>query len=52
MAERKRKLDIADDSAAKRADIAGMGTPAGINPYTGKTYSQRYYDILQKRTGE
>ncbi|WIA09143.1 hypothetical protein OEZ85_008554 [Tetradesmus obliquus] len=28
-----------------------MGTPSGINPYTGKTYSQRYYDILSKRTG-
>jgi hypothetical protein len=53
MAERKRKLDIADDSAAKRPDVvAGMGTPASINPYTGKNYSKRYYDILEKRTGE
>jgi hypothetical protein len=46
MAERKRKLDIADESAAKRPDMA-----ASINPYTGKNYSQRYYDILEKRTG-
>eukprot|EP00882_Tetradesmus_deserticola_P013073 GHRQ01013865.1.p2 GENE.GHRQ01013865.1~~GHRQ01013865.1.p2 ORF type:complete len:149 (+),score=56.85 GHRQ01013865.1:505-951(+) len=52
MAERKRKLDIADDPAGKRSQmVAGVGTPAGINPYTGKTYSQRYHDILQKRTG-
>jgi hypothetical protein len=28
-----------------------MGTPASINPYTGKNYSKRYYDILEKRTG-
>jgi pre-mRNA-splicing factor ATP-dependent RNA helicase DHX15/PRP43 len=53
MAERKRKLDIVDESAAKRSEVtAGMGTPAGINPYTGKSYSKRYYDILEKRTGE
>ena len=40
----KRKLDVgAADSAAKRG--------GGVNPYTGAPYSQRYYDILSKRTG-
>ena len=40
----KRKLDVgAPDSGAKRG--------GGVNPFTGAPYSQRYYDILSKRTG-
>eukprot|EP00879_Flechtneria_rotunda_P028515 GHRR01030640.1.p1 GENE.GHRR01030640.1~~GHRR01030640.1.p1 ORF type:complete len:256 (+),score=70.38 GHRR01030640.1:83-850(+) len=47
MGDRKRKLDM-DDGPGKRleVDIAN----GGISPYTGKPYSQRYYDILKKRT--
>lgn len=49
--DRKRKLDV------NPADLNGLGGALtqpnkGLNPYTGRPYSQRYYDILQKRTGE
>jgi hypothetical protein len=46
-ADRKRKLDIEEPAgAAVRPRLDG-----GINPYTGRAYSQRYYDILDKRKG-
>lgn len=55
--ERKRKLslfDVVDESAipgkikmnGNAAVAAGNGL---VNPYTGRPYSQRYHDILQKR---
>jgi hypothetical protein len=51
--DRKRKLEVPDMSAPKRAAQGDMGAGGGsINPFTGKAYSQRYYDILSKRTGE
>eukprot|EP00878_Enallax_costatus_P039020 GHUV01044530.1.p1 GENE.GHUV01044530.1~~GHUV01044530.1.p1 ORF type:complete len:233 (+),score=65.58 GHUV01044530.1:109-807(+) len=53
--ERKRKLEV-DDGPSKKLETAvdGYNDPNGgviLNPYTGKPYSKRYYDILQKRRG-
>lgn len=50
MAERKRKLDIGGDEAL--AAVAAARTNPGVNPYNGRQYSQRYYDILSKRVGK
>ena len=47
--DRKRKLDV--DIAAEQLKRPNMND-GGVNPYTGRPYSQRYYDILQKRTGK
>lgn len=49
--DRKRKLDV------NPVDVNALGGALaqpnkGLNPYTGRPYSNRYYDILQKRTGE
>ena len=44
--ERKRKLDVLEGNGA----IALPSQPS-INPYTGRPYSSRYYDILSKRKG-
>lgn len=53
--ERKRKLEV-DDGPSKKQETALMDgyvdPTGGINPYTGKAYSKRYYDILQKRRGK
>ena len=53
MAERKRKLDVYDGqpdaNGAMRAAPA-YGSPT-INPYTGRPYSNKYFDILSKRKG-
>ncbi len=40
----KRKLDLGTEAGAR-----GAATKVTINPYTGKQYSQRYYQILEKR---
>lgn len=55
--ERKRKLslfDVMDDPSApsKNANINGLpdaGINSLVNKWNGKPYSQRYYDILEKR---
>ena len=54
MSERKRKLEVYErqpgaNGVASAVPSFGNGT---VNLYTGKPYSQRYYDILSKRTGE
>ncbi len=59
--ERKRKLELdAEDDGRKRSHANASTTGAAngnapatpqINPYTGRAYSQRYYDILEKRQG-
>ncbi len=45
--DRKRRLDLGDGEAA----VAAERQNPGINPYTGRQYSQKYYDILTKRLG-
>ena len=44
----KRKLDIGFQSSAEAADGNGSSS-GGINPWTGRAYSGKYYDILRKR---
>lgn len=60
--DRKRKLDVFEQDASKRFQAAngaahgGIGTnmpgQATLNPYTGRPYSGRYYEILSKRKGQ
>ena len=54
MSERKRKLEVYD--AQPSVNGVGSAVPSfgngTVNLYTGKPYSQRYYDILSKRKGE
>lgn len=51
--ERKRKVslfDVVDDSAISKLNKTnGAVSNALINRWNGKAYSQRYYDILEKR---
>jgi hypothetical protein len=49
MSERKRKLEV-DEAPSKKVQSAPDPT-GGINPYTGRPYSSRYYEILEKRKG-
>lgn len=51
MSDRKRKLEIGEDDAARGGSLPRV-EGGGINPYTGRAYSQKYYDILDKRRGE
>lgn len=44
-ADRKRRLDVEEPG------VPVGRQQAGLNPYTGRQYSQRYYDILAKRQG-
>jgi hypothetical protein len=50
MTERKRKLDVFTD--APPAANGAAGALPTVNPFTGRAYSTRYYDILTKRRGE
>lgn len=45
MSDRKRKLDLADEPGPSGYGAAG----GGINPFTGRPYTQRYFDIMAKR---
>ncbi|EYU46830.1 hypothetical protein ABFS82_04G005500 [Erythranthe guttata] len=55
--ERKRKVslfDVVDDTALQgkmpRANgFGGAALPENVNPWNGKQYSQRYFEILEKR---
>lgn len=55
--ERKRKVslfDVVDDTSAKivksnGGGFAAMNVNSSINKWNGRPYSQRYYDILEKR---
>jgi HrpA-like RNA helicase len=44
--EMKRKLDLGPGTAASSR---GDATKTGTNPYNGRPFSQRYYQILEKR---
>ena len=49
MTERKRKLDLGDlEAPPSKMSKTSEETPQ-INPYTGRPYSARYYEILEKR---
>uniref|UniRef100_A0A061RWP1 RNA helicase n=1 Tax=Tetraselmis sp. GSL018 TaxID=582737 RepID=A0A061RWP1_9CHLO len=48
MTERKRKLDISSGFSDGSNSLAAQ---PGVNPFTLRPYSQRYYDILEKRKG-
>ena len=50
MSERKRKLSLFDTPPEAPATSAPAAA-SGINPYTARPFSQRYYDILEKRKG-
>jgi hypothetical protein len=56
--ERKRKLDVYESAPQGNGGGYGQQTAAppagdsGINPYNGRQYSQRYYQILSTRQGE
>ncbi|GFR40936.1 hypothetical protein Agub_g1596 [Astrephomene gubernaculifera] len=50
--DRKRKLDYSEDSGRPGPGPMGDGAAGGgVNYFTGRPYSQRYYDILSKRHG-
>ncbi|KAK3242293.1 hypothetical protein CYMTET_48013 [Cymbomonas tetramitiformis] len=48
MGERKRKLSLFDEGPPP-APVVASTAQATINPYTGRPFSQRYFDILEKR---
>lgn len=43
--ERKRKLDVYEGFSN------GAAKQPTVNPYTGRVYSAKYYEILEKRQG-
>lgn len=53
--DRKRKLEVSEQDAVKRFHAANgaiaMPGQSTLNPYTGRPYSARYYEILSKRKG-
>lgn len=44
--DRKRKLDVVDVSGSLASQPG-----RGVNPCTGRPYSNKYYEILEKRMG-
>ena len=51
MTDRKRKLDIYETAPAGVTVMPPASQPT-VNPYTGRGYSQKYFDILAKRKGK
>ena len=57
MGDRKRRLDVGGPSEppkqarsdAGAAAAAAAGGDSTINPYNGRAYSRRYYEVLEKR---
>lgn len=53
--ERKRKLELFEtgpNGEGANGDAEGAGADAAINPYTGRPYTPRYYEILAGRKGK
>ena len=50
--DRKRKLDVYEQDTAKRFQANGATGQPALNPYTGRPYGARYYEILAKRKGQ
>ena len=55
--DRKRKLDVLglgaeDDATGVNVTVTPPASQQALNPYTGRPYSAKYYDILSKRKGE
>lgn len=48
MEQRKRKLDLQEQ---EKDPHLKKSIQSGMNPYTGREYSSRYYDILAGRQG-
>ena len=50
---RKQRIDLSDlkPSGSSTSNGGGNGGDTSVNPYTGRKYSSRYYDILAKRKG-
>jgi hypothetical protein len=49
MTERKRKLQVFEDGGGING---GAPQQPRVNPYNGRPYSNKYYEILEKRKGE
>jgi hypothetical protein len=49
--ERKRKLEIFEDGSAQNNGAGPEDGNETLNPYTGRPYTKRYYDILAGRKG-
>lgn len=53
--ERKRKLDVYQTASKDRPDGSSIGAEQNggtLNPYTGRPYSERYFEILRGRQGK
>ncbi|KAL4542646.1 hypothetical protein Ndes2526B_g04600 [Nannochloris sp. 'desiccata'] len=49
--DRKRKLQIFEDGSAQNNGAVPEDGDQTVNPYTGRPYTKRYYDILAGRKG-
>jgi len=49
--ERKRKIEILEDGLAQKSGASPEDGDQTVNPYTGRPYTKRYYDILAGRKG-
>lgn len=50
--DRKRKLQIFEDGSAQNNGAVPEDGDQTVNPYTGRPYTKRYYDILAGRKGK
>ena len=50
--ERKRKLEIFEDGPAGNNGAGPEDGDQTVNPYTGRPYTKRYFDILAGRKGK
>ena len=50
--ERKRKLEIFEDGSAGNNGAGPEDVDQTVNPYTGRPYTKRYFDILTGRKGK